>query len=124
MNVAQIVTNVNSQDPQRLIAFYQDVVGLTPAFDFAPGAFAVGPSKAVALLIEGHSEVSGTNREPARVLLNFLVEDTASEQRRLTSRGVRFIRTAYEESGIGVFATFADPDGNYCQLAQLWHPGP
>jgi predicted enzyme related to lactoylglutathione lyase len=119
MDCAAMVTNLNSADPERLIAFYRDVVGLRPAFDFAPGAFAVGPADAIALLIEGHDALAGVNGEPARVLLNFVVVDAVGEQRRLEAHGVHFVRAAYEEPGVGVFATFADPDGNYCQLAQL-----
>ena len=35
-------------------------------------------------------------------------------------QGVTFIREPYEEPGVGMFATFTDPDGNYCQLVQLY----
>jgi predicted enzyme related to lactoylglutathione lyase len=52
-------------------------------------------------------------------MLNFVVQDATSEQRRLKSRDVEFVRDATEEPGVGLFATFVDPDGNYCQLIEL-----
>ena len=119
MKVAHLIVNVNSATPESLVAFYRDVVGLNAAFDIAPGAFRADSSPLIDLLVEGHSELDGPNREPARVLLNFVVDDVTEEQRRLQERGVRFVQTAYEEPGVGVFATFEDPDGNYCQLVEL-----
>ena len=105
--------------PTTLYQRYQDVVGLTPKFEVTPGAFNTGSSLFVDLIVEPHSEVSGAAREPQRVMLNFVVDDAAAEQRRLESHDVRFIRPATEEPGVGLFATFADPDGNYCQLIEL-----
>lgn len=61
----------------------------------------------------------GANADANRILLNFLVDDVRAEQRRLESAGVSFIRPAAEEEGFGIVATFADPDGNLCQLMQL-----
>jgi predicted enzyme related to lactoylglutathione lyase len=120
MQVDQFIVNVNSERPDELISFYKDVVGLTPGFDVAPGAFKAGSSSYISFIIEGHSAVHGSNKEPERVLLNFTVDDVAAEQRRLEARGVRFIRDATEEPGWGVFSTFQDPDGNCCQLVQLY----
>jgi hypothetical protein len=71
-----------------------------------------GSSSFIALIIEGHSEVLGTTKEPQRVLLNFLVTDLASEERRLKEQGVEFVMSATKEPGL-------DLDGNYCQLMEL-----
>ena len=119
MKVEQFVVNVNSQEPEKLIAFYRDIVGLRVNPDFGPGAFMVGSSSFVALIVEGHSEVKGATKEPQRVLLNFLVTDLASEETRLKDQGVRFVTSATREPGFGTIATFIDPDGNYCQLMEL-----
>ena len=100
-----------------LIAFYEHTVGLEPCFDVAPGAFKAGDT--MALIIEGHSEVHGASGEAHRVLLNFVVEDATAEQARLEAAGVRFRQQAYEEPGVGMFATFQDPDGNLCQLVEF-----
>lgn len=119
MNAREFIVNVNSRRPERLIDFYKDVVGLTPQFEVTPGAFMAGSSGFVSLIIEEHDELQGPALEPQRMLLNFVVEDATSEQRRLQEQGVEFLRTAYEEPGVGIFATFLDPDGNYCQLIEL-----
>ena len=119
MKTSQFIVILHSQRPEDLIAFYRDVVGLEPRFDVTEGAFRVSPSSEFDLIIEPHSEISGASAEPQRLLLNFVVEDAIAEQGRLKSRGVVFIRDATEEPGVGLFATFQDPDGNYCQLIEF-----
>jgi predicted enzyme related to lactoylglutathione lyase len=119
VKVAQFVTNVNSADPERLTAFYRDTLGLTPNADFGPGAFMAGSADFIALIIESHSEVTGPAKDPARVILNFIVEDIRAEQSRLETAGVAFSMPATHSEGFGWVATFADPDGNLCQLMQL-----
>ena len=119
MKAEQFVVNINSQEPDKLIAFYRDTVGLTVNADFGPGAFMVGSSQFVAFIVEGHSDVKGTTKEPQRVLLNFLVTDLTSEEVRLKHQGVEFVMSATKEPGFGMVATFVDPDGNYCQLMEL-----
>jgi predicted enzyme related to lactoylglutathione lyase len=120
MQFQPFVIALNSEDPDRLTAFYEDVVRLTPRFDLVPGAFAASMDAPIGLIIEGHSEVRGAARDPHRLMLNFIVDDAALEARRLQQRGVTFISEPYEEPGVGMFATFADPDGNFCQLVQLF----
>ncbi len=75
---------------------------------------------AICLIVEGHSEVRGAAKEPQRMMLNFSVDGAVAEADRLGQQGVTFIREPYEEPGVGMFATFTDPDGNYCQLVQLY----
>lgn len=71
------------------------------------------------MIVEGHSEVKGSAKEPQRVLLNFIVPHLESEQKRLEGQGVKFILNAAMEPGFGLISTFLDPDGNYCQLIEL-----
>jgi predicted enzyme related to lactoylglutathione lyase len=120
MAALAFIVTLGTQDPNRLIAFYRDVVGLAPLFDFTPGAFALPGEQSPVLIVEPHSEVSGAAKEPARCLLNFVVDDMATEAGRIRAAGVTFAAEPYEESGVGMFATFADPDGNLCQLVQLF----
>jgi predicted enzyme related to lactoylglutathione lyase len=119
MQAQQFLIILHTENPGRLIDFYRDVVGLTPKFEVTPGAFNTGSASFVDLIVEPHSEVTGAAREPQRVMLNFVVDDAVAEQRRLEACDVRFIRPATDEPGVGLFATFADPDGNYCQLIEL-----
>ena len=115
MKVNAFNVNVCSEDPERLIAFYRDVVGLTPMPQISPGAFMVGTT---GFLVDGHSGVSGASREPQRVLLTFSVDDSGAEQSRLEAAGVKFIRPKTREPWGGFVATFEDLDGNYCQLVE------
>ncbi len=120
MAVSGFIVTIGSDQPERLQEFYANVVGLRPLFEFTPGAFGVADGDFPVLIIEPHSEVHGQAKEPQRLLLNFLVEDMAAEEGRLKQRAVEFVRAPYEEPGVGLFATFADLDGNLCQLIQLY----
>lgn len=119
MKALQFLVVLHSERVDLLVDFYKNVVGLTPRFDVTPGAFSTGASSSFDLIVEPHSEVHGPAREPQRMMLNFVVDDAIAEQNRLKSLGVPFVRDATEEPGAGIFATFADPDGNYCQLIEL-----
>src|SRR5206468_8233826 len=98
-----------------LIAFYRDVVGLTPMPQISAGAFMAGTT---GFLVDGHRGVSGASREPQRVLLTFSVDDSGAEQSRLEAAGVKFIRPKKREPWGGFVATFEELDGNYCQLVE------
>jgi hypothetical protein len=41
--------------------------------------FAAGSSAFIALIIEEHSDVAGLTKKPARVILNFFVDDAFAE---------------------------------------------
>jgi predicted enzyme related to lactoylglutathione lyase len=116
MQVTGFNINVTSAQPERLIAFYRDVLQLPPEHNMGEGAFVVGGGN---LLVDGHSLTTGDTKEPQRVLINFFVEDLDAEQRRLEGLGVRFIRDKGREYWGGVISTFVDPDGNYLQLLQM-----
>ena len=115
MEVTQTIVNINSEQPQRLTAFYADVVGLPKNPNMGETAFMAGGTP---FIIDGHSNVSGAASQPERVLLNFFVDDAAAEQKRLEAQGVKFIRSAGREQWGGIISTFADPDGNYLQLIE------
>jgi predicted enzyme related to lactoylglutathione lyase len=119
MQASQFLVILHSGQPERLVEFYRDVVGLTPRFEVTPGAFHAGSSSFVDLIVEPHSEVKGATAEPQRMLLNFVVGDAVAEQERLEACQVRFVRDVTEEPGVGLFGTFTDPDGNYCQVIEL-----
>ncbi len=116
MQVNQFILNVTSEQPERLGAFYRDVVKLEPNPQVGEHAFLIGGATFV---IDGHSETKGSAKEPHRVLLNFMVDDIAAEQDRLEAEGVAFIRKQGREYWGGVISTFVDPDGNYAQLMEF-----
>ena len=119
MKVNQLILNVTSDQPAVLTQFYRDVVALPRVPDMGESAFDVNGA---VFVIDGHSEVHGATKEPARVLINFMVDDLAAEQARLEGLGVKFTRTAGREEWGGIISTFADPDGNYCQLVEFKGP--
>jgi predicted enzyme related to lactoylglutathione lyase len=107
-----------SEDAPRMQEFYRNVVGLSDDSPQLGNPFMAGETF---LYVSPHSEVHGPAQEPPRVLLNFVVEDLAAEQKRIEGHGVKFIRTAGKEPWGGVLSTFIDPDGNYLQLMEF-HP--
>jgi predicted enzyme related to lactoylglutathione lyase len=119
MNVSQFAINVTSEQPDRLLKFYREVVGLKPKPEWGEAAMDAGGTP---FMIDGHSEVKGAAKEPQRALLNFFVEDVEAEQVRLEHAGVKFIRTAGREPWGGVISTFVYPDGNYAQIFEYKPP--
>ena len=118
MEVTSFNINITSEHPERLAAFYRDVVGLTEAPEEEGGGFRTAPGGGI-LYVDGHSETHGPAKEPQRVLINFSVGDLKAEQQRLKAHGVQFIREEGREYWGGVFSTFLDPDGNYLQLLEF-----
>ncbi len=114
VKVESLVIQVSSAQPQELRKFYKDVVELE--VDEQVGGFKLGTGH---MTIDAHSEITGPTKEPARVLINFFVSDIDAEQSRLAGKGVTFIRDQGREFWGAVISTFADPDGNYCQLIEF-----
>lgn len=115
MILPSLSLNLGSERPERLIAFYRDVVGLTPAPEMSPGAFALGQSY---LIVSAHDEVRGPATDAKRCLINFVVDDLDAEHARLEAGGAAFVRSKGEEPWGGRISTFLDPDGNHCQLIE------
>lgn len=114
MKTQGLIFNITSEQPDVLHSFYRDVVGLEP--EPQSGGFMVGDAL---FMIDGHSETKGPAKEPHRALFSFKVDDIQVEQDRIERQGVTFIRKQGREYWGGVFSTFLDPDGNYCQLLQF-----
>lgn len=115
IDVQNFHVQITSENPERLIAFYRDTVGLPRVPEIGEGAFKVGRAN---LFVDGHSETKGGAKEPHRVLIDLVVPDLKAEQARLEKAGVTFIRREGTEHWGGTISTFLDPDGNYCQLIQ------
>lgn len=118
---------LGSENPDKLADFYTKVLG-KPNPDWSDeangwfgwqagdGSLAIGP----------HSEVKGRSKEPARVMLNFQTADVRGEFDRISGLGAEVVAEPYEPGGGDgmLMCTFADPDGNYFQLATPWEPEP
>ena len=108
---------VTSEDPERLVDFYQKVFkkekpdwtgGNYFGFDLDNGAFVIGL----------HDQVHGKNPQPGRIMINFEMDDVQSEYDRILSLGAKEVAKPYhppEEDQMWL-ATLEDPDGNYIQL--------
>jgi predicted enzyme related to lactoylglutathione lyase len=71
-------------------------------------------------MIGEHSEVKGTSKEPARIIWNLETDDVKGEFDRIKGTGARVVQELYNpagDEGDFLMATFADPDGNYFQIA-------
>ncbi len=103
-----------TEDLQRLLPFYRDVLGMKPQME-NEGFVAFEAASGSALALGTHSGVKGRSRDPNRVMVDFQVDDCQAEYERLSKQGVEFLRPPSKDGGATI-ATFADPDGNVLQL--------
>lgn len=112
---------IGSENPKILAEFYNKVLGKTTMDDsdngwygwtIGQGFISVGP----------HSEVKGKNQSPGRILINFETKDVKGEFDRIKGLGAEVVAEPYHPGEVQemMLATFADPDGNYFQLASPW----
>jgi predicted enzyme related to lactoylglutathione lyase len=107
---------IGSEDPARLAEFYTRLFGAPVMSEGGYTGWMIGSGF---VTVGPHSEVSGRNREPGRVIWN--IESTAVEAdfERFRSAGAEVIAEPYSMEGMPAdtwIATLADPDGNYFQL--------
>ncbi len=123
MNLNSIM--LGSEDPKQLADFYSKVLGdPNPEWsDEANGWFGFQAGEG-GLAIGPHSEVSGRNPQPGRIMLNFSTPDVKDEFARIKDLGAEVVAEPYSPMGDErmLMCTFADPDGNYFQLATPWNP--
>jgi predicted enzyme related to lactoylglutathione lyase len=111
---------INSEDPEGLSAFYTKILGEPGWRDSAYVGWRAGSGM---LVVGPHSEVKGRNETPGRIMMNFETSDVQGEFERIKGEGATVVAEPYQPGGdvapAGEFwlATFADPDGNYFQLA-------
>jgi predicted enzyme related to lactoylglutathione lyase len=114
---------LGSEDSKRLADFYAQVLGAPNpdwsdeangwfGFQAGDGSIAIGP----------HSEVTGKSQQPGRIMLTFATSDVQGEFERVKGLGAEVVAEPYAPGGGGgmMMCTFADPDGNYFQLAPPW----
>lgn len=113
---------IGSADVDALVDYYTKLFG-KPGFQdggytgwmIGSGFVTVGP----------HSEVTGKNSQPGRLIWNIETPDVRGEFAKLQAAGAIVIREPYEFEGEpgSAIATLADPDGNYFQLTSPMNPG-
>ncbi len=106
---------IGTKQLKALATFYEKVVG-KPAdmVDSENGFYGWQVGSAYLSVLE-HSEMSGSAKNPGRVMFNFETPQVKEEFERIKALGAAVIQAPYEMGG-GWIATLADPDGNYFQL--------
>ena len=112
---------IGSERPDVLGEFYTKLFG-KPGWQMDQWyGFRIGDAT---LMVGPHSEVHGRNQTPGRLMFNVEVEDVAKEFERIKGLGAEVVAEPYQPDQAGGsdnwLATFADPDGNYFQLASPW----
>jgi predicted enzyme related to lactoylglutathione lyase len=106
---------VGSSDPTRLVEYYTRLFG-EPGF--SDGTYAGWMIGTGFITIGPHSEVTGQNPQPGRLIWNIETADVKGEFEKLKASGAMVVREPYAFEGApdSAIATLADPDGNYFQL--------
>ena len=106
---------VGSADPQRLVDYYTKLFG-QPGFQ--DGGYAGWRLGSGFLTVGPHSEVTGKNPQPGRLIWNIETADVRGEFEKLKAAGAIVVREPYSFEGMpdSAIATLADPDDNYFQL--------
>lgn len=100
-----------------LTEFYQKVFDIEP--DWSGGDFKGFTVGSCAIAIGPHDKITGNNTQPERMMFNLETEDVKGEFDRIKNLGALVIKEPYqpsEDTSMWI-ATFADPDGNYFQIA-------
>jgi len=110
---------LGTEDAKKLGDFYTKILG-KPGWQegdwygfYTDGSLMIGP----------HSEVKGKNHTPGRIMITFESDDVPAEFDRIKAAGAEVIAKPYlpgKDNKDMWLATFADPDGNYFQLATPW----
>lgn len=108
---------LSSEDPKGLAEFYGKILQSKP--EWTGGEFVGFPMESGILVIGPHDKVKGKNPNPERVICDFETENVQQEFERIKGFGAQVIAEPYHpgEAKEMTLATFADPDGNYFQLA-------
>ena len=113
MNLNSIL--IGSADPNRLVEYYTKILGEPAMADGGYTGWALGSGF---VSVGAHSEVSGKNAHPGRLIWNIETADVKGEFERMKAAGAIVIAEPYSFEGYpeSWIATFADPDDNYFQL--------
>ena len=113
MNLNSIL--IGSANPEVLADYYTKLFGKP---GFADGGYSGWQLGSGFVTVGPHSEVSGANSQPGRLIWNIETADVHGEFAKLKAAGAIVIREPYEFEGQpgSAIATLADPDNNYFQL--------
>ena len=112
---------IGSADPQRLVDYYTKLFGEPAMADGGYTGWLIGSGF---VTVGPHSEVSGKNPQPGRLIWNIETPDVKGEFDRMKAAGAIVVREPYSFEGYpdSLIATLADPDDNYFQLMTPMSP--
>ncbi len=112
---------IGSADPQRLADYYTKLFGKPTMEDGGYTGWLIGSGF---VTVGPHSEVSGKNTQPGRLIWNIETADVKGEFERMKAAGAIIVREPYTFEGYpdSWIATLADPDDNYFQLMTPMSP--
>jgi predicted enzyme related to lactoylglutathione lyase len=111
---------LGSEDPKKLGEFYTKIFGKPGWQQDDWYGFDIGGCN---LMIGSHSEVKGKNDSPRRIMFTLDTDEVPEEFKRIKALGAEVVAEPYHPGPADEtmwLATFADPDGNYFQLATPW----
>lgn len=115
LNLSSIM--VGTMRPKEMAEFYEKVFEKKPEMEEEGWyGWLIG---SCFISIGQHSEMSGTAKDPGRIMFNFETTEVKEEYDRMIKIGATSIKEPYELGGAWI-ATLADPDGNYFQLMTPW----
>ncbi len=114
---------IGSADPQRLVDYYIKLFGEPGMAEGGYTGWMIGSGF---VTVGPHSEVSGSNAQPGRLIWNIETADVQGEFDRMKAAGAIVVAEPYAFEGApgSSIATLADPDGNYFQLMTPMSPNP
>ena len=112
---------IGSADPERLVDYYKKVLGEPAMSDGGYTGWLIGSGF---MSVGAHSEVTGKNPQPGRLIWNIETTDVKGEFDRMKAAGAIVVREPYSFEGYpdAWIATLADPDDNYFQLMTPMSP--
>ena len=105
-----------STDPTRLHDWYS--AALAPDNDEKVDQYRILDFGGFYLLIDTRDDISATNPEPGRTIINFDVADARAVVDRMQALGTTWVAELEDRDG-SLFATALDPDGNFVQIIQM-----
>ena len=112
---------IGTDEPEKLVEYYTKLFGEPTWKDESYSGWQLGSGS---ISIGRHSEVSGRNAHPGRIILNLEPHAVTGDFERLQAAGATVIREPYSFEGFPDMwiATLADPDDNYFQLMTPMEP--
>lgn len=111
---------IGSENPKALAEFYGKVFDTKPGWD--DGGYIGFDTKGTFFMIGPHDKVRGKSAGPERIIIGFDSSDVKVDFERIKKTGATVVAEPYNPGGGEdmLIATFADPDGNYFQIATPW----